>query len=808
MPQNSIAACPNGIEKAKQALKRKGLSRQKLAGYKDCNLSRSTIDNFFKGKAVNSDSFVNICEVLELDFDEIAGISQISERSAPRNESLTETINIDELVQTVRDKISPYIEERCNTMRVLDMAQPIGLDDIYTSVNILEKISGRRRVSSVEELTKNVSVENFERFSLGGVKEERVPGLEAITKCSKLMILGKPGAGKTTFLKHLALKCMKGGFEENRIPLFFTLKDFAEAPNQPNLFSYLIEIFVKYNITTNTDAGINSIEQLLKQGKLLVLLDGLDEVRETNNARILKQIQYFTNDYSKNQFVITCRIASREYTFQQFTEVEIADFNLEQIKSFSEKWFTAKNDTIKADKFVEKLQDDISIGELATNPLLLTLLCLVFEESAEFPKNRSELYKEGLDVLLKKWDSKRNIEREQIYKKLSLKRKEDLLSQVAYSTFEQEQYFFKQKYIVARITEYICNLPDCSDDPEVLQLDSEAVLKSIEAQHGLFVERARGIYSFSHLTFHEYFTARKIKEAGNDKLLHTLAAHITETRWREVFLLTVGMLDNANLLLQFMKQQIDNLLADDEKLQQFLAWVEEKSNSVKAPYKKAAVRAFYFVLALYLDRDFDEDRYEFLDSDLHLALDQDLDKDKYQFLYSNHHLSLNEDLIESFDEYLALAIHVALIRDKRLELSLEKCGSYQDHDINEDQEIVCIIDFVINSHCKDELKQKLQQLKNQLPDPTEPLDVFDYSWFLEEANWTEQLKAIMVEHRNIGQSWQFNRSQKGLLREYYRANKFLIECVNSDCYVSRNVRKYIEDTLLLPVKSIPPARLE
>ena len=55
----------------------------------------------------------------------------------------------------------------------------------------------------------------------------------------------------------------------------------------------------------------------------------------------------------------------------------------------------------------------IPIQELATNPLLLTLLCLMFEESADFPSNRSELYKEGLNVLLRKWDAKRSIEREQ-----------------------------------------------------------------------------------------------------------------------------------------------------------------------------------------------------------------------------------------------------------------------------------------------------------------------------------------------------------------------------------------------------------
>jgi predicted NACHT family NTPase len=60
------------------------------------------------------------------------------------------------------------------------------------------------------------------------------------------------------------------------------------------------------------------------------------------------------------------------------------------------------------------------------------------------------------------------------------------------------------------IIDYIRNLPGAQEDEEALQLDSEAVLKSIEAQHGLLVERARGIYSFSHLTFQEYFTAKQI----------------------------------------------------------------------------------------------------------------------------------------------------------------------------------------------------------------------------------------------------------------------------------------------------------
>ncbi len=66
----------------------------------------------------------------------------------------------------------------------------------------------------------------------------------------------------------------------------------------------------------------------------------------------------------------------------------------------------------------------------------------------------------------------------------------------------------------------------------------------------------------------------------------------------------------------------------------------------------------------------------------------------------------------------------------------------------------------------------------------------------------EQLREVMIEHRNIGHDWQFSNSQKKLLQQYYDANKLLVDCLNSDCYVSREVRQEIEDTLLLPMSEI------
>ncbi|MEH2197965.1 NACHT domain-containing protein [Nostoc sp.] len=382
MSGRSLSSCPEGIQKAKRALIRYSLTQKALA--EDLGITRQPIGKFFTGKPVNRNLFVQICDRLDLEWEEIVA-EPVSEPEVNQENS----IDIDAIVQEVREKIKPRIHERCGTMRVLDMTQPIGLNDIYTSVNILEKITGQQRLG-INELLQQSTSEDFDRFGLGRITQKRVPGLKAVEKYPKLMILGKPGAGKTTFLKYLAIQCLGGEFQAECVPIFITLKDFAEAANKPGLLEYITEDAINL---------ISYIQDVIIYGRALVLLDGLDEVREEDNSRVLKQIREFSDRFQNNHFVMTCRIAAREYTFEKFTEVEVADFDDEQIAIFANNWFN--NKAVQSETFIKLLKNNNRIQELAISPLLLTLLCLAFEESGDFPANRSELYKEGIDTLLK-----------------------------------------------------------------------------------------------------------------------------------------------------------------------------------------------------------------------------------------------------------------------------------------------------------------------------------------------------------------------------------------------------------------------
>ena len=672
--------------------------------------------------------------------------------------------DIDALVREVRQKLEPDIRQRCGTMQVLDMTQPIGLGQIYTDVNILEAITARQR-TGLTELQEICSLDAFDRLKFGQVERERVPGIDAANAHAKLMIWGKPGAGKTTFLRYLAMQCLDGTFQGDRIPLFVTLKNFAEAEKKPRLSGYIGKHLADWGITPHITKA------LFHAKRVLLLLDGLDEVRQEDSRRVIDEIQRFANRHHGNHFAITCRIAAKEYTFQGFTEVEVADFDDEQIQSFVGNWFAAKKDSQKTERFLSRLKENQPIRELATSPLLLTLLCLVFGATNDFPSNRWELYKEGIDVLLKKWDANRNIERDRVYRQLSVNRKEFLLAQIASTTFDRGEYFFKQRHVERYIGEFIRNLKGAKDDPEALQLDSEAVLKSIEAQHGLLVERAKGIYSFSHLTFQEYFTASHIAEKG-EKALRELARHITEPRWREVFFLVMERLNDASDFAVWMKAEIDGLVADDQRIQEYLTWFRHKFGNDKTVWTEEARQVF----AKNHGYSFVSDRgYSHT-----LTLDFTFDLPPYLDLT----LDLSLDLSLAFDLSLSLVFELSPDFPSGIDLDIYQILSTRSISLAEKED--------------PELYQALKQLQEQLPDQ-EDEEAIQAWWKQNGKVWMQELCAAMIQHRDIDRDWQFSEEQEKLLRTYWNAYKLLFQCLNTECSIDRDTRLHIEETLFIPV---------
>ena len=214
--KRSLKASTQGISLAKNAVLAFPTKFDLAA---DLEISRATLQKFFAGKPVGRENFHHICQKLQLPWLDVA---QLDEDDIDKPAAVNQD-NIDTLVEEVRNKGYASMQQKCGIMRVLDMSQPVDLDDIYTNVNVLEKIIGRRRLG-VAELLKVCVADDFNRPGLGQIVQNRVPGLEALTSYPKLIVLGKPGSGKTTFLKHLASQCNSGKLEIDKVPVLLLLK--------------------------------------------------------------------------------------------------------------------------------------------------------------------------------------------------------------------------------------------------------------------------------------------------------------------------------------------------------------------------------------------------------------------------------------------------------------------------------------------------------------------------------------------------------------------------------------------------------
>ncbi|MBD0300682.1 MAG: histidine kinase, partial [Tolypothrix sp. T3-bin4] len=176
MARRSLQASVEGIKKAKQAFLRKGWTQEYLAGEVGLE-TRQPIWKFFAGKPVDRGVFSEICFQLDLQPEEIALQLQVDEPTA--EEKVQElAIEIDALVARVRSERHDKIQDQCGTLHLLDIARPVGLDDLYVEVNILEEITSYRWVD-ISDL-QGFQPTEFDRLGLGKVRQERVSGLKAV----------------------------------------------------------------------------------------------------------------------------------------------------------------------------------------------------------------------------------------------------------------------------------------------------------------------------------------------------------------------------------------------------------------------------------------------------------------------------------------------------------------------------------------------------------------------------------------------------------------------------------------------------
>jgi energy-coupling factor transporter ATP-binding protein EcfA2 len=334
------------------------------------------------------------------------------------------------------------IEDYFKYIKLFHTQQPILLKEQYIPIQV-----------SLE--TKRKDVENFWEYGESEAELKRAYALkrmgeesqrtqvdweEAKKENQKIMVLADPGMGKSTLLRMEAgltaqaqrqkllarthanplvqgeaakphpnpLLQGEGVINDVIFPLFIRLSDLDEQATE---VIDTIRIIIQRDYPKTAPRVKHLLEEKLKNGKCLLLLDALDEVPKEHRNDLQKKLNRFARNYPC-PIICTSRIVGYGGAFvESAKEVEIVPFSQKQTEQYIETWFTnaagyIEDDSVSAEKLIEELRHKPQITGLAQNPLLLSLLCSLYQEKGlTLPARRTQVYEEAVNYMLSKWRS-------------------------------------------------------------------------------------------------------------------------------------------------------------------------------------------------------------------------------------------------------------------------------------------------------------------------------------------------------------------------------------------------------------------
>jgi formylglycine-generating enzyme required for sulfatase activity/transcriptional regulator with XRE-family HTH domain len=366
------------------------------------------------------------------------------------------------------------------------------------------------------------------------------------------IILGSPGSGKSTFLKHAVLKELDK--DHPRLPIYLPLSRFADFlirhdGQHPALLLEWAEEELRHY-------GVAKLQARIESGNVVWLLDGLDEIIDTKKMLLVAKIigGWIKSSLGRQGLLV---MTSRPHAVQQpgipaavhssVSRFEILPLGPKLRERFVNTWFLALygSDGIKrAEQASETLTHALTrhpqLHGMGSNPLMMTMICTIFHQGKRLPERRADLYEQVIEVLLqRRFGPETQKGSEELVRILRYG-----LMHVARATIERGavdeigESEFRSFY-----KEGIQHL-SCASSIDALAIDRQ--VSDLGSRSGLLtIQGVPGRYRFSHRSFQEFLAARSFSQEPDP--YEALGDHLLEDAWREVVLLVAGYLSEVGI---------------------------------------------------------------------------------------------------------------------------------------------------------------------------------------------------------------------------------------------------------------------
>lgn len=418
-------------------------------------------------------------------------------------------------------------------------------------------------------------------------------------------IFGVAGSGKTMLMRHIFLTCYNSTF---KIPIFVELRLLNKYTG--TLTEYIYSIILDNKIKPSSQI----LERALETGKFIFILDGFDEVVFDKREKLTTEIEFFTDRYNENYFIISSRHGTSIETIPRLVPMSIKSLELSEILDFikiqgkflQDEELTNKIRELVLDKKNEYLQNYLE------NPLLLSMFILTYRNNPELPRSKNKFYWNVFDTLGIKHDSlKKGAFVHPRKTNLLLEDFENILKAFCYISLEEYEFNFDRKYLKEKLS-FIRNKYNYKYQTDDVIYDLVTSI-SIMIPDGIQ-------YKFPHRTLQDYFSVLFIKEQTDNvkkiiyrsKLQNVLLAPSANQNFYDLCL----ELDKQAFYNYFIIEQIDLFISNygtKDKFKEFFEIIDLKFvNNFREwdlTWESCVLRRktnTQIGLALWLDIDFDE----------------------------------------------------------------------------------------------------------------------------------------------------------------------------------------------------------
>jgi predicted NACHT family NTPase len=361
------------------------------------------------------------------------------------------------------------------------------------------------------------------------------------SRCRHLVILGAPGSGKSTLMRHITL--MYAIRKRRRLhpripklhPVLLRLREIyeliLEKPEQ-SLSDLTTQFFQSKSGDLKAKLEQNSqwFEKRLRRGRCLVMLDGLDEIADdTQRQAVSRWVDKQLQDYYETPFILTSRpdVYKKAPLYENAIELEVQPFSTKERNTFIHNWcFNWRKSTtegkVNAEKARQRAEDLIgqidlypTLRLMATNPLLLSLMARTHVDKGKLASKRVDLYGDVCQVLLEG----RQRYRQTTEAVLSASRKQGILQRLALEMTKAGMLQFtlddkpvkEGTYTQAKalLQAELSRVPQNAPTPEAFISKDEVGVREL-----LSDRQQEGLYEFAHRTFQEYLAAAELKRTG------------------------------------------------------------------------------------------------------------------------------------------------------------------------------------------------------------------------------------------------------------------------------------------------------